>query len=508
MTETVGIVGAGFAGVTAAKVLKSFGFTVMVFEKESDVGGVWSASRRYPGLTTQNPRDTYALSDFPMPRDWPEWPSGEQVQSYIQAYTEAFGIDEHIHLNTRVINARLNPDDQRWTVRATRTASDGEQETLVESFDHLIVANGIFSQPYVPAFEGVDAFCAAGGDIRHTSEFTEPQSASGKHVLVVGYGKSSCDVANSTVGISASTTMVVRSLIWKIPRFIGNVVNLKYIFETRMSEAIFPYIRMTRFERFLHGPGKPLRNGMMNTIEWILQRQLGLRKVGLHPGKKLETIARSTISMVTPGFFENIAAGKLKVLKGTEIVRLRPGEAELSDGQVLPADMVLCGTGWHQRVPFLDEDVMARVTDDDGNFRLYRSVLPLGVPRLYFNGYNSSFFSQLNAEIAALWITEYMLGGLNLPDEDEMNRWIDERLAWMKARTDGKHSKGTNIIPFSVHQMDELLADIDLKLSLPMRFKQWFAPVQGSDFKGLTPRLLARHGIKTEVAARQRDAIS
>jgi hypothetical protein len=432
-----------------------------------------------------------------MPKEWPEWPTGEQVQSYIQAYTETFGIAGHIYLDTLVTNARLDGDDQRWTITATRTMGDGGQEPIEESFDHLIVANGIFSQPYVPDFEGSEAFRNAGGDIRHTSEFNEPEAARGKHVLVVGYGKSSCDVANATVGISASTTMVVRNLIWKIPRFVGNVVNLKYIFETRMSEAIFPYIRMTAFERFLHGPGKPLRDGMMNIIEWIVQRQLGLRKVGLHPGKKLETIARSTISMVTPGFFENVAEGKLRVLKGTEIVRLGPGEAELSDGQVLPADLVLCGTGWHQRVPFLDDDVMSRVTDEEGNFRLYRSVLPLGVPRLYFNGYNSSFFSQLNAEIAALWITEYMLGGIELPEEVEMNRWIDERLAWMKARTDGKHSKGTNIIPFSVHQMDELLADIDLKLSLPIRFKQWFWPVYGSDFKSLTPRLLARHGITT-----------
>jgi cation diffusion facilitator CzcD-associated flavoprotein CzcO len=57
------IVGAGFAGLSAAKILKSFGHQVTVFEKEADVGGVWSQSRRYPGLTTQNVRSTYAFSD-------------------------------------------------------------------------------------------------------------------------------------------------------------------------------------------------------------------------------------------------------------------------------------------------------------------------------------------------------------------------------------------------------------------------------------------------------------
>ena len=54
-----------------------------------------------------------------------------------------------------------------------------------------------------------------------------------------------------------------------------------------------------------------------------------------------------------------------------------------------------------------------------------------------------------------------------------------------------------NIIPFSVHQMDELLKDINLELSALVRFKQWLAPVVGSDFKNLTKRLQKRHGITT-----------
>ena len=77
----IAIVGAGFGGLSSAKVLTEFGHDVTVFEKESEVGGVWTASRRYPGLGTQNVRSTYALSDYPYPKGTPEWPSGEQVQS-------------------------------------------------------------------------------------------------------------------------------------------------------------------------------------------------------------------------------------------------------------------------------------------------------------------------------------------------------------------------------------------------------------------------------------------
>ena len=72
--------------------------------------------------------------------------------------------------------------------------------------------------------------------------------------------------------------------------------------------------------------------------------------------------------------------------------------------------MVVCANGWHQRVPFLSDAVMAKVTDTRGNFRLYRSVLPVHVPRIAFNGYNSSLFSQLSCEIAALWIAGVMQG--------------------------------------------------------------------------------------------------
>lgn len=489
--HNVGIIGAGFAGLSTAKVFKSFGYAVTVFEKEADVGGVWSASRRYPGLTTQNPRTTYELSDYPMPGWYPEWPSGQQVQAYLQSYAKHFGLDRDILLGTEVDSASLEPGEHGWVVTTrNRSAADGSSQ---HRFDYLVVCNGIFSIPSIPGFPGSAAFKDAGGRILHTSQFTDLEDARNKHVLVVGYGKSSCDVANAIVGVSRSTTVVARSLIWKIPKKLKNILNFKYLFLTRMGEGLFRYIRLRGFERFLHGPGKPIRNWMLNSVESVVARQLKLRESGLHPEKPLETIARSTVSLVTDGFYENIREGRLVMKAGAEIRELRPREAELSNGEVVPADIVICGTGWDQRVPFFDAEIRAKITDEKGNFRLYRTMIPVGVPRLMFNGYNSSFFSQLSAEVGALWLVEYLAGNVRLPSKEEMNRRIDERLAWTEARTDGKHSKGTNVIPFSVHQMDELLDEINLNLSRPRRLLQWLKPVTGADYRGLTPKLLARH---------------
>lgn len=488
------IIGAGFAGLSSAKVLKAFGHDITVFEKEADVGGVWSASRRYPGLTTQNVRSTYSFSDFPYPKDYPEWPSGEQVQAYLASYARHFQLEPLIHLNTEVVDAQPDANGASWTVTTTnRTTGVTQSQTC----DYLIIGNGIFSDPLIPAYPGAAEFMQAGGRICHTSQLHSAKEVENKHLLIVGYGKSSCDLAQASCAHAMSTRVVVRNLIWKIPKKLMNVLNYKFLLLTRMGEGLFRYINVAGFERFLHGAGKPVRNALLSQVQWVVTKQCRLRELGLVPPVPFDTIARSTVSLVTDGFFENVAAGRIQVSKNCEIHRLLvdDGEpyAELSYGETVRADVIVCGTGWRQRVPFLPQVVLKRLTDKQGNFRLYRSMIPVDVPRLAFNGYNSSLFSQLNCEIGALWLADLLGGGLELPTAHEQNQAITARLAWMEERTEGKHAKGTNIIPFSLHHLDELLADLRLPLGAGIRFKQWLLPTSPGDYASVTSQLLARH---------------
>ena len=102
-------------------------------------------------------------------------------------------------------------------------------------------------------------------------------------MLVVGYGKSSCDVAQAVSGTAASTTVVARHLIWKVPKKLMNVLNYKYLLLTRLGEALFRYIHLQGFERFLHGVGKPVRNSMLGQVQWVITRQCKLVELGLTP---------------------------------------------------------------------------------------------------------------------------------------------------------------------------------------------------------------------------------
>ena len=489
MIRSICIIGAGFAGLTSARVFKALGYEVTLYEKEADVGGVWSASRRYPGLTTQNTRTTYELSDFPMPLSYPEWPSGEQVQLYMQSYVDHYDFNEQVNLNRTVLATSFDANRNVWTVNTRGLTSELESA----EFDYLIIGNGIFSVPSIPTYKGVESFIEAGGHVCHTSEFTRREDARDKNVLVIGYGKSSCDVANAIQDITASTNVVARSLIWKIPKMIANKLNYKHLFLSRMSEALFRYIHLRGMDKFFHTLGNPIRKAMLNSVEFLVERQLGLKRLGLHPNTPLESIARSTVSLVSDDFYQNIEADKIGIKKQAVITALNGKQALLSNGETVPVDLIVCGTGWQQVCPFLEQDIIDRVTDEEGNFRLFRSMIPVDVPRLAFNGYNSSFFSQLNCEVGALWLADYLNQGFELPSSAEQNRDIDERLAWMEKRTLGKHSKGTNIIPFSIHHIDELLEDMQMNIDRFTQLKQWLGALQPKVYGHILPALQKKY---------------
>ncbi|MBO0610294.1 flavin-containing monooxygenase [Myceligenerans salitolerans] len=489
----VAVVGAGFAGLAVLKILRELGHEVVVFEKAPDVGGVWSRTRRYSGLTTQNNKDTYTFSDHPMPKEYPEWPSGSQVQAYLEAYVRKFRLASGLRLSTEVVRTELTDAEDGWLV-TVRPA--GGSLKAPERFDHLVVANGIFSDPVLPQFEGYSELVRHGGRLLAPSQLNDISEGAGKHVLVIGYGKSACDIATSLGPVAASTRVIARQLLWKMPKKIGRVLNFKYLLLTRLGEGLFRYIEPVGIENFLHGRGHFVTRAMVGSIAAITTRQLRLRKLGLLPHGEFTDIARHTVSLVSDQFFEQIAGGRIVVHRDASIERfvVRDGRpyAKLSDGRVVPADLVVCGTGWHQRVPFLDEKIQRRLHDDEGNFHLWRQILPHDVPHLTFNGYNSSYFSPLSAEAGALWIGAHLAGKVPLPPVEERRELVETRLRWTEKRTQGRHARGTCVIPFSMHNVDETLDDIDLNVSRSVKVKQWLLPIDPSEYQGAVDRLRTR----------------
>jgi cation diffusion facilitator CzcD-associated flavoprotein CzcO len=493
----IAVVGAGFAGLASAKTLREFGHEVTVFDKAPDVGGVWSATRRYSGLTTQNNKGSYAFTDLPMPRDYPEWPSGEQVQAYLEQWVAKHELAGVLQLSTEVVRAELTESEDAWRITARRL---GEPVRDPETFDHLVVANGIFSDPVIPQFDGLATLLRAGGKVVAASQVPTPEEAAGKHVVVVGYGKSACDVAVAVADVAASTSVVARHLLWKMPKKLGKALNYKYLLLTRMGEALFRYQTLEgTAEKFLHGPGDPIRRSMVSSVGSVVTKQLRLRELGLVPRTDFDQIARANVSLATDGFSEHVESGNITVHRDAEIERFATDDAGapvavLSNGATVRADLVVCGTGFHQRIPFLDDDVVRRLQDERGNFQLYRQILPHDVPHLTFAGYNSSFFSPLSAEMGAVWTAGYLAEAVRIPPLEVRRDLVSDRVDWMDKRSEGKHARGTCVTPFSLHQIDEMLGDLDLNLSAPRRAGQWLLPVSPSSYQHVATGLRDRVG--------------
>ncbi len=452
--------------------------------------GCGSATRRYPGLTTQSPKQQYSLSDFPMPKSLPEWPTGAQVQEYLASYAQHFGLNDSLRLSTEVTSAE--PADGGWLVNAAGNAAP-------ERFDKLVVANGVFCEPFMQTYPGMAEFTAAGGQVIAGTELHDAGQAAGKHVLVVGYGKSACDITVPVSEVAASTDVIARHLLWKVPRKIGGVVNFKMLLLTRMGEALFKYLRPRGMEKFLHGPAKGMRANMVNSIGTASVRQFGLKRLGLVPPGQLEDIVRGAIGLATEGFFEGVSSGRIVVHGGRTIARLMA-----SPDSGAPSALLDDGNGAACRSDHLRDRVHARV------FRscLLRSrvgcwtsaatscstgrVRPVEVPDLYFNGYNSSFFSPLNAEMAAVWIAADMAGAVALPSAASMRSQVAEQLAFMDVATDTHHCRGGKIIPFSLHNVDEVLGDLGVNISAGVRASHWLNPVNPTAYRKITPTVLKR----------------
>jgi dimethylaniline monooxygenase (N-oxide forming) len=157
----VAVVGAGVAGLQAVRALKAQGLDVTAFEGARTVGGLWKANYAYVGV--QVPKQLYEFQDYPMTNvAWGEYATGEQVQTYIESYADAFGLRDSIQFNTKVTNAQ-QMEDGKWTIQIE--PKEGVAGTL--DFDYLVMSTGLFSRgnKYIPSTPGREVFP---GEIMHS----------------------------------------------------------------------------------------------------------------------------------------------------------------------------------------------------------------------------------------------------------------------------------------------------------------------------------------------------
>ncbi|MGI3784914.1 MAG: NAD(P)-binding protein, partial [Janthinobacterium lividum] len=94
------VIGAGAAGLAALETLLASGRRVDCFEATDRVAGHWNTD--YEALHLITSRDVTGYAGFPMPADYPLFPSRDQVTAYLNAYADAHGLRERITFGVRV----------------------------------------------------------------------------------------------------------------------------------------------------------------------------------------------------------------------------------------------------------------------------------------------------------------------------------------------------------------------------------------------------------------------
>lgn len=189
------IVGAGSAGLAAARVIRDAGFKPTVFECGSEVGGTWDyeheTSAMYSGLRCNIPKEVMAFRCFPFPDKYQHsYLTHRQVHQYLIDYSIRFSLRSCIRLCSTVVGINNLPDG-RWTVDVIHTETDDadapSQTKASYEFDAVCVANGHFTTPnsYIPP--GTAAFCSDGTrTVSHSRSYRVPDPYIGRRVVVVG----------------------------------------------------------------------------------------------------------------------------------------------------------------------------------------------------------------------------------------------------------------------------------------------------------------------------------
>ncbi len=129
------VIGAGPSGLAAGKALADRGISFDWFEKGSMVGGLWridndnGGAAAYQTLHLNSSRPLTQFPSFPMPLDWPDYPSHELMASYFQDFADHFSLTERITFNCPVTSVVPLPGPGRsgssgWSVttpHGTRT---------------------------------------------------------------------------------------------------------------------------------------------------------------------------------------------------------------------------------------------------------------------------------------------------------------------------------------------------------------------------------------------------
>ena len=327
------IIGAGACGLPVVKRFAESGIDFDCFEAESDVGGIWNLDSPHAVYGSTHLNSSKKLTrylDFDFAEDWPVYASAEQVQDYLRAYAEEFGLYDRITFNTRVENVERR--DECWLVTV-------QGESKPRRYDGVIMATGHHWHPSIPEYPGTFE-----GEILHSHDVKSKAQLKDKRILVVGAGNSAVDILDDAAHDGKAAFHSMRRTYYFFPKLLFGKPTDTVI--DRVSQAPLP-------RKFMYGLYKL---GMLILIG--SHERYGLPKPD-HDLFEAHPTASNT-------YLDHLTHGRVVAKPG--VTHMEGKRVYFTDETSADFDMVIWATGFRVHFPFMDDSY---VLDEEGWSKLF-----------------------------------------------------------------------------------------------------------------------------------------
>ncbi len=335
------IIGAGFCGLGVAAAFTRAGIAYDQIEADDELGGNWYHGV-YETVHIISSRKTTAYGDFPMPDEWPDFPSAGQMLTYLKSYADHHGLRQNITFDTAIDHVEP-ADDDRWVV----TLAGGERRL----YGGVVLATGHHWDKRFPDYPG-----DFDGEIIHSKDYKHADTLRGRNVLVIGGGNSACDIAVEAARFAKSSHISMRRGYWFMPKTMLGVPTV---------ELMSPWMPVPVQRLMMRGllriiVGRYEQYGLPHPDHRIFER---------HPTVNSELLYFLRHGRITPH---------------GDVSRYLGKEVEFAGGERAPIDLVICATGYHVSFPMVADDVVR--WDERGMPDLINGMLPKRHANLYFFG--------------------------------------------------------------------------------------------------------------------------
>ncbi|NWB99567.1 NAD(P)/FAD-dependent oxidoreductase [Pseudomonas gingeri] len=312
------VIGAGPSGLATSRALTRLGIPHVVYEKYTDVGGIWDIENpgtpMYESAHFISSKWTSGFIGFPMPGSLVDYPHHPHILAYLRRFADAYNLRRNIVFNASV--SRIERADSGWRVHL-----QGGRTAIHRG---VICASGVTWLPSLPAWPG-----SFEGEIRHSITYRSAQEFSGKRVLIVGLGNSGADIACDAARNALSAAVSVRRGYHFLPKHVhGWPIDVF----SRRPEVLPEALRSIDLRACVAAiAGDPTRFGMPKPDHEFGQA---------HP-------------LLSTQLLHYLAHGDIEVRP--DIKQLDGRRVVFTDGSEMEVDLILAATGYQVKAPYLDD---------------------------------------------------------------------------------------------------------------------------------------------------------